>query len=191
MRTRAIVLAGLLAVGTLLLGMAHLFTEGALFSRPQHLWRVEVDADGEAPWRLELPTLAAGGASEPELAALLAELRVVGGDATFERREDALVVEGRADATLVARRTFWGMRDAPFADWHATGTDAVRLDADAPAQLRVTWSLDLVAGGGHTCGGEGSWRAALAPGERAVLTTTDAKAEPLSTSAPPVRMWCH
>ena len=196
MRASTAAWLGLALLAGLGLAAAPVVTEGALFSTAHHEWRVEVAADGEAAWSIEVPSLAAGGASARDLDALLARLRVARGDATVERDETSLRIDGRGDASVVARREFWGMRSAPFGDWRATRDDAARLDADGPRRLVVTWSLDLVASGGHTCGGSGSWSAELAPGERGTLATPamtweGQRREPLSTAAPPVPMWCH
>lgn len=196
MRASTALWIGLAFFGALAIGLVHLFTEGALFSTAHHEWRIDVDAEGDAPWSLEVPSLAATGDSVEPLDALLAKLRVAGGNATIERNATVVRIDGSGDVSVVAHREFWGMRSAPFRDIHATRSDAARLDADGPPDVRVAWSLDLVAGGGHTCGGSGTWAATLGPAGRAPLVAREVAPvgpadAPLTTRAPPVMMWCN
>lgn len=197
MQARTATLIGLALFGSLLLATGHMVTEGALFSRGFHEWRIDISADGPEDWRVDVPMLAAENASAAEdLAKLLDELRVERGNATFVSDGHVVHVEGSGDVTLLARRDFWAMTPAHFGDWRATGGNATRLDFHPPAEVYVTWRISHDGGGGHTCGGEGTWRAIIPAGGRAPLTMetmTQAGVEhmPLRASEPPLQRWCH
>ena len=197
MRARTATLIGLALFASLLLGAGQMFTEGALFSRGFHEWRIDVAADGPEDWRVDVPILRAENASaEADLAKLLDELRLVSGNATFDRDARVVRIEGSGDATLLARRDFWAMTPARFGDWRAAGGNATRIDFHPPGEVYVTWSLAYHGGGGHTCGGEGAWRATLGPGEREALVKRVERAEPppeveLGEHLTPLDRWCH
>ena len=197
MRARTATLIGLALFGSLLVGSVHLVTEGALLSRGFHEWRIDIAADGPEDWRVDVPILLAqNGSAEDELAKLIDELRVERGNATFDRDARVVYIEGSGDVTLLARRDFWAMTPAPFGDWRAADGNATRIDFHPPAEVYVTWSLSYAGGGGHTCGGEGAWRATLPAGGRATLTTDTITQDgvervPLRASEPPLQRWCN
>lgn len=103
----ALVLAALLVVGA---GGLYVMTEGAMFSRGHHEWRVVVEPDGEGEWALFVPRIMASD-DDPSapLDAMLGTLAVTEGKAGFSLDHMGMRVDGAGRAVLLARSEFGGM----------------------------------------------------------------------------------
>lgn len=162
---------GLALLGILgLAGAAIVLTEGGFGSSSRHVWSVTVEPDGPGAWRVEVPRILNGtqvhASGNASLAALLATLRVVEGDARAELRDDALVLAGEGRAVAQALSTPPRGSEG-FSDWRVSGAHASN-DATSPA-LRIGWRVELSGGRGHSCWGSGAWDVTLASGETRAL----------------------
>jgi hypothetical protein len=151
-----LILGALVVVGA---GGLYMMTEGAMFSRGHHDWRVVVEPDGGGAWALFVPRIMAsdGDTGEP-LDAMLSTLAVT--EAGFALDHMRMRIDGEGRAVLVARSEFSGMgpvgeREA-FSHWRVTNLSL--MHAGGPP-LDVTWAVDFSGGEGHTCWSSATYRA--------------------------------